>query len=276
MSPLASPGSFDVQCRSTARSSSASLMPAPSSLTMISALPPSRSTISILRAPASIAFSTSSLTAAAGRSMTSPAAMRLTTTGGRRRIFIGLFYAITGSLGMRIAEPQGQRQTAQAQTARRNQIPRGIAYMVASTVMFAGVNAIVKWELETYPIGEVAFFRSLFAFLAVAAMILPRAGLAVLRTRRYREHLQRGLSQFGSMTCMFVAFSDAVARLGDRDQLLGAAVHDLAVDPDPEGEGRRASLVGAAPGVCRRAGDHAPGRRGARITARFSRSPTRC
>ena len=113
-------------------------MPPPSSPTAISVLPPSRSTISILRAPASIAFSTSSLTAAAGRSMTSPAAMRLTTTGGSWRIFIGLFYAITGSLGMSIAEPQGQRQTAQAQTARRNQIPRGIAYMVASTVMFAG------------------------------------------------------------------------------------------------------------------------------------------
>ena len=103
---------------------------------------------------------------------------------------------------MSIAEPH----TTQTQAARRNQIPRGIAYMVASTVMFAGVNAIVKWELQTYPIGEVAFFRSLFAFVAVAAMILPRAGLAVLRTRRYREHLQRGLSQFGSMTCMFVAF----------------------------------------------------------------------
>jgi drug/metabolite transporter (DMT)-like permease len=93
-----------------------------------------------------------------------------------------------------------------AAVARRNQIPRGILYMVASTVMFAGVNAIVKWELETYPIGEVAFFRSLLAFLTVAAMILPRTGIAVLRTRRYREHLQRGLSQFGSMTCMFVAF----------------------------------------------------------------------
>ena len=97
ISPLASPGSFDVQCRSTARSSSAAVMPAPSSLTAISVLPPSRSTISILRAPASIAFSTSSLTAAAGRSMTSPAAMRLTTTGGSWRIFIGLFYAIAGS-----------------------------------------------------------------------------------------------------------------------------------------------------------------------------------
>src|SRR6185437_1226950 len=95
---------------------------------------------------------------------------------------------------MSIGEPQ-----ALMQRGRRNQIPRGIAYMVASTVMFGIVNAIVKWELETYPIGEVAFFP-------VAAMILPRTGISVLRTRRYREHLQRGLSQFGSMTCMFVAF----------------------------------------------------------------------
>jgi drug/metabolite transporter (DMT)-like permease len=90
--------------------------------------------------------------------------------------------------------------------ARRNQIPRGIAYMVASTVMFALVNAVMKWELALYPIGECAFFRSLFAFIAVAAMILPRTGFGVLRTRRYREHLQRGLSQFGSMTCIFFAF----------------------------------------------------------------------
>jgi drug/metabolite transporter (DMT)-like permease len=91
--------------------------------------------------------------------------------------------------------------------ARRNQVPRGILYMVASTVMFAGVNAIVKWELATYPVGEVAFFRSLFAFATVALLILPRSGWGVLRTRRYREHLQRGLSQFGSMTCMMLAFS---------------------------------------------------------------------
>ena len=94
-----------------------------------------------------------------------------------------------------------------AAAARRNQIPLGILYMVASTVMFGGVNAIVKWELATYPVGEVAFFRSLFAFATVALLILPRHGWGVLRTRRYREHLQRGLSQFGSMTCMMLAFS---------------------------------------------------------------------
>ena len=91
------------------------------------------------------------------------------------------------------------------QAARRNQIPRGILYMVASTVMFAGGNAVVKWEVARYPVGEVAFFRGLFAFATVAAIILPRAGWSVLRTRRYREHLQRGLSQFGSMMCWFLA-----------------------------------------------------------------------
>jgi len=95
---------------------------------------------------------------------------------------------------------------ADPQAARRNQIPRGILYMVLSTVVFAGVNAIVKWEVALYPIGEVAFLRSVFALTAVALMILPRSGFGVLRTRRYREHLRRGLSQFGSMSCMMLAF----------------------------------------------------------------------
>ena len=91
--------------------------------------------------------------------------------------------------------------------ARRNQVPIGIAYMVGSTVMFAGGNAVVKWQLATYPLGEVAFGRTLFAFLTVAAIVLPRSGWGVLRTQRYREHLQRGLSQFGSMLCWFLAVS---------------------------------------------------------------------
>lgn len=99
--------------------------------------------------------------------------------------------------------------------ARQNQIPRGIFYMVISTVMFAGVNAIVKWEVALYPVGEVAFYRALFALVAVAAIVLPRTGIAVFRTQRYLAHIQRGISQFGSMTCMFLAF---------RSLALGSAV----------------------------------------------------
>jgi drug/metabolite transporter (DMT)-like permease len=94
-----------------------------------------------------------------------------------------------------------------AAAERRNQVPRGIAYMIASTALFAAINAIVKWELATYPVGEVAFYRAFFALITVSVMILPKTGIAVFRTRRYLGHLQRGISQFGSMTCMFFAFS---------------------------------------------------------------------
>src|SRR6201989_3196234 len=101
----------------------------------------------------------------------------------------------------------GAMTIAEVGAARRNQVPLGIADMGASTAMFAGGNAVVKWQLATYPLGELAFGRTLFAFLTVAVIVLPRAGWGVLRTRRYREHLQRGLSQFGSMLCWFLAVS---------------------------------------------------------------------
>jgi drug/metabolite transporter (DMT)-like permease len=115
----------------------------------------------------------------------------------------------------------GAMTVADAAAARRNQVPLGIAYMVGSTAMFAGGNGVVKWQLATYPLGEVAFGRTLFAFLTVAAIALPRVGWSVLQTRRYREHLQRGLSQFGSMLCWFLAVS--VLSLGSATALGFAA-----------------------------------------------------
>jgi len=89
----------------------------------------------------------------------------------------------------------------------RHQVPLGITYMVGSTLMFAAGNAVVKWQVVTYPVGEVAFGRTLFASLTVAGIVLPRTGWGVFRTKRYREHVQRGLSQVGSMLCLFVALS---------------------------------------------------------------------
>ena len=81
-----SSGSFEVAWRSTAIVSSSGVIPTPSSTTAISAWPPSPSVTSMRAAPASSAFSASSLTTEAGRSTTSPAAMRLTRLGGRRRM----------------------------------------------------------------------------------------------------------------------------------------------------------------------------------------------
>jgi hypothetical protein len=93
-----------------------------------------------------------------------------------------------------------------------------------------------RWWRQCPPwlrLGEVAFGRTLFAFLTVAAIILPRAGWSVLRTRRYREHLQRGPSQFGSMLCWFLAVSVLSLGSANGDRLRGAIVHDPAVDRDP-------------------------------------------
>src|SRR6186713_515828 len=64
-------------------------MPAPSSATRIRRRPPPSVAISTRVAPASSAFSTSSLTTLAGRSTTSPAAMRLTSVSESWRTGMG-------------------------------------------------------------------------------------------------------------------------------------------------------------------------------------------
>jgi len=71
----ASVSSFDVAWRRSARSTSSAVIPIPSSVTRMSWRPASFSSTVTARAPASIAFSTSSLTTEAGRSTTSPAAI---------------------------------------------------------------------------------------------------------------------------------------------------------------------------------------------------------
>lgn len=68
---------LEVQCRRTASSRSATSMPEPLSETRSRLLPPPDVAISMRVAPASRAFSISSLAALAGRSMTSPAAIWL-------------------------------------------------------------------------------------------------------------------------------------------------------------------------------------------------------
>ncbi len=81
--------SFEVQCRDTASFSWLSEMPEPSSDTRISDSPPPAVTISTRDAPASSAFSTSSLTTLAGRSITSPAAIWLMSVSESWRMVMG-------------------------------------------------------------------------------------------------------------------------------------------------------------------------------------------
>jgi drug/metabolite transporter (DMT)-like permease len=90
---------------------------------------------------------------------------------------------------------------------RRDDVPRGILLMIASTVLFAVWSAIAKWEVAFYPVGEVMFARSLSSLIACATFILPFTGLSVFATRRRRDHIGRGLSQSISQTFSVIAFS---------------------------------------------------------------------
>jgi len=90
---------------------------------------------------------------------------------------------------------------------RLDDVPRGIVFMIAATVLFAITAALAKWLVATYPVGEVMFFRSFFSFLVAAALILPVTGFSVFATRRPRDHLFRGLSQTISQTFTVLAFS---------------------------------------------------------------------
>ncbi len=75
----------------TARGRSSAGMPHPLSTTRTSSMPPASSDTSMRVAPASMAFSTNSLTTLPGRSMTSPAAILLITLWGRRWM-VGMVY----------------------------------------------------------------------------------------------------------------------------------------------------------------------------------------
>jgi drug/metabolite transporter (DMT)-like permease len=90
---------------------------------------------------------------------------------------------------------------------RVDDVPRGILFMIAATVLFAISSAIAKWLVAIYPVGEVMFVRSLSSFLVCAVVILPITGLSVFATRRVGAHVARGLSQSISQTFTVIAFS---------------------------------------------------------------------
>jgi drug/metabolite transporter (DMT)-like permease len=93
------------------------------------------------------------------------------------------------------------------ETARDDHVVRGILFMIGATVMLAASNALSKWVVAIYPVGEVMFTRSLSSLIVCSAFMLPTTGFAVFATRRVRDHLARGLSQSISQTFTVLAFS---------------------------------------------------------------------
>jgi drug/metabolite transporter (DMT)-like permease len=96
---------------------------------------------------------------------------------------------------------------APARPAREERISLAIGLMLISTLVFTCTSALSKWLIATYPIGEVLFSRVFVPLIGLSILILPRAGLAVFRTRRLKAHLMRGVSQSCSQSFLMIAFS---------------------------------------------------------------------
>jgi len=94
-----------------------------------------------------------------------------------------------------------------AGAARHNHVVRGIMFMLGASVMFAISNALSKWVVAIYPVGEVMFSRSLSSLIVCSAFMLPMTGFSVFVTKRPRDHIARGLSQAISQTFTVLAFS---------------------------------------------------------------------
>jgi drug/metabolite transporter (DMT)-like permease len=107
----------------------------------------------------------------------------------------------------RVSEANSHVPPERGQPVRRERIPLGILYMVGATVMFAGSSAISKWQVVTYPVGEVLFIRSTVSLICCALFILPLRGLGVFRTRRLSHHVLRSASQATAQTFIVIAFS---------------------------------------------------------------------
>src|SRR5215208_1526792 len=90
---------------------------------------------------------------------------------------------------------------------RKDQVPQGILFMTIATLLLAVSNALAKWQVESYPVGEVMFFRSLSSLTVCSMVILPFTGMAVFSTKRPIAHMARGLSQSISQTFTVIAFS---------------------------------------------------------------------
>jgi drug/metabolite transporter (DMT)-like permease len=87
---------------------------------------------------------------------------------------------------------------------------RGIAFKLISAALFAVMQALVRYLGSRYPIGQVVFYRSVFAIVPVVLVYAWRGELAaIVRTERPLGQAGRGVL---SIAGMFFNFG-AVARL---------------------------------------------------------------
>ena len=79
--------------------------------------------------------------------------------------------------------------------------------MLTSILLFAMMDASVKWLGASYSTSQIMFFRCSVALVPVLVIILMRGGMSILRTNQKKLHLLRSVLGIGAMGFAFYAFS---------------------------------------------------------------------
>lgn len=93
---------------------------------------------------------------------------------------------------------------------------RGILLTNLAVLIFTSMDGLVKLASETYPTGQIVFFRNLFAFLPVLLFLSRSGGLKKLHTKRPFAHFVRGAIGVSAMASFFLSYkllplSEAIA-----------------------------------------------------------------
>ncbi|MEO3715637.1 DMT family transporter [Roseateles flavus] len=81
---------------------------------------------------------------------------------------------------------------------------KGIAYRLASSLVLAGMFALVKALGSRYPIGEIVFARNLFALVPITWLVHSQGKWAELKTKHPLLHMRRAIA--GTLA-LFFSFS---------------------------------------------------------------------
>jgi drug/metabolite transporter (DMT)-like permease len=92
----------------------------------------------------------------------------------------------------------------------------GLVYANCAVFLFTVMDAVIKSVAQTFPTGEIIFFRNIFAFIPLLAFALWRHGGVPLKTAQPWGHVMRGVFGVASMFCFFLSYklmplSDAIA-----------------------------------------------------------------
>ena len=90
-----------------------------------------------------------------------------------------------------------------AEQGERGRVGLGILFMVMATSLFPFMNGAVQLLSARYAPDQIVWARVTSHLVFMLALLLPRDGLALFRTRQLSAQIKRSACQLGSTTLYF-------------------------------------------------------------------------